>query len=257
MSPSSSSLASTQTDLEHLKQAYPETICSVDQNHIYWANGDSMIVDAQPSNRLPEEILNTPLLLDQIRKIHYQPGIPTDPEHYTPKDDPGRIRYEPFFRKMYGETESEVETHLTTIFWMPNVFGTVYPLKVTKINGIDQKFIQISNDLEQLVQSHPDYIPYLEHPSETFNWRVIANTNRISPHSFGMTIDLKEDISDYWQWDLSKANLPISEFRSKPLIYRNQIPWEIIPVFEAQGFIWGGKWAHYDTQHFEYRPELF
>jgi hypothetical protein len=22
------------------------------------------------------------------------------------------------------------------------------------------------------------------------------------------------------------------------------------------GFIWGGYWYHYDTMHFEYRPEL-
>ncbi|MEJ2663631.1 MAG: M15 family metallopeptidase, partial [Spirochaetia bacterium] len=26
--------------------------------------------------------------------------------------------------------------------------------------------------------------------------------------------------------------------------------------FEKYGFIWGGKWYHYDTMHFEYRPEL-
>jgi peptidoglycan LD-endopeptidase CwlK len=27
-------------------------------------------------------------------------------------------------------------------------------------------------------------------------------------------------------------------------------------VFEKHGFIWGAKWYHYDTMHFEYRPEL-
>lgn len=25
---------------------------------------------------------------------------------------------------------------------------------------------------------------------------------------------------------------------------------------EKHGFIWGGCWYHYDTMHFEYRPEL-
>ena len=30
----------------------------------------------------------------------------------------------------------------------------------------------------------------------------------------------------------------------------------IVDVFERNGFIWGGKWYHYDTMHFEYRPEL-
>jgi peptidoglycan LD-endopeptidase CwlK len=31
---------------------------------------------------------------------------------------------------------------------------------------------------------------------------------------------------------------------------------EIVAIFEKHGFIWGGKWYHYDTMHFEYRPEL-
>jgi hypothetical protein len=30
----------------------------------------------------------------------------------------------------------------------------------------------------------------------------------------------------------------------------------IVRVFERHGFIWGGRWRHYDTMHFEYRPEL-
>ena len=38
--------------------------------------------------------------------------------------------------------------------------------------------------------------------------------------------------------------------------YRNKIPMEIVDIFEKHGFIWGGKWYHYDTMHFEYRPEL-
>jgi hypothetical protein len=37
-------------------------------------------------------------------------------------------------------------------------------------------------------------------------------------------------------------------------IYR--IPPEIVAGFERHGFIWGGRWAHFDTMHFKYRPEL-
>jgi hypothetical protein len=29
-----------------------------------------------------------------------------------------------------------------------------------------------------------------------------------------------------------------------------------VDIFERHGFIWGGKWGHFDTMHFEYRPEL-
>ena len=29
-----------------------------------------------------------------------------------------------------------------------------------------------------------------------------------------------------------------------------------VDAFEAEGFIWGGRWYHFDSLHFEYRPEL-
>nr|WP_310556777.1 M15 family metallopeptidase [Flavobacterium sp.] len=34
------------------------------------------------------------------------------------------------------------------------------------------------------------------------------------------------------------------------------MPQKIVAIFEKYGFIWGGNWTHYDTMHFEYRPEL-
>jgi len=34
------------------------------------------------------------------------------------------------------------------------------------------------------------------------------------------------------------------------------MPQAIVDIFERYGFIWDGKWYHYDTMRFEYRPEL-
>ena len=51
---------------------------------------------------------------------------------------------------------------------------------------------------------------------------------------------------NYWLWDK----------KGKNIVYKNQIPLEIVKIFEKYGFIWGGRWYHYDTMHFEYRPEL-
>jgi D-alanyl-D-alanine carboxypeptidase len=53
--------------------------------------------------------------------------------------------------------------------------------------------------------------------------------------------------SDYWLWSGTTGTIP----------YKNGMPREIVDIFERHGFIWGGKWYHYDTMHFEYRPELF
>ena len=41
-----------------------------------------------------------------------------------------------------------------------------------------------------------------------------------------------------------------------PLTSRWMPPYEIINIFEEEGFIWGGKWLIWDNMHFEYRPEL-
>lgn len=40
------------------------------------------------------------------------------------------------------------------------------------------------------------------------------------------------------------------------IAYANRIPLEIVGVFEKYGFVWGGRWYHFDTMHFEYRPEI-
>jgi hypothetical protein len=69
-------------------------------------------------------------------------------------------------------------------------------------------------------------------------------------HSYGVTIDIAVGKSDYWQWDCKCTN------EDKVLEYRNRVPLGIVKVFEKYGFIWGGNWYHYDTMHFEYRPEL-
>jgi hypothetical protein len=46
------------------------------------------------------------------------------------------------------------------------------------------------------------------------------------------------EIPDYWLWSPKGG-------------YRNRIPIEIVEIFEKHGFIWGGKWGHFDTMHFE------
>jgi hypothetical protein len=68
----------------------------------------------------------------------------------------------------------------------------------------------------------------------------------MSMHGYAAAIDLNLKFSDYWLWTDAKG----------PVRYRNRMPQQIVEIFERHGFIWGGKWNHYDTMHFEYRPEL-
>ena len=67
-------------------------------------------------------------------------------------------------------------------------------------------------------------------------------------HSFGAAIDLNTRYADYWIWAGGKPG--------RVPHYNNKYPMKIVDAFERHGFIWGGRWYHYDTMHFEYRPEL-
>jgi hypothetical protein len=73
----------------------------------------------------------------------------------------------------------------------------------------------------------------------------VVGTGRLSPHSFGIAVDIAVPPSHYWLREKTGAGE-----------YKNSIPWAIVEIFEKHGFIWGGKWYHFDTMHFEYRPEL-
>ena len=114
---------------------------------------------------------------------------------------------------------------------------------VTKINGIDKKLEKISSELENLPN---EFKKYIVNPDGVYNFRKISGTNRLSTHSFAIAIDLNKEYSNYWLWDKNGKNI----------VYKNKIPLEIVKIFEKYGFIWGGRWYHYDTMHFEYRPEL-
>ncbi|CAN5383315.1 M15 family metallopeptidase [soil metagenome] len=214
-----------------MQKAYPDFITSTDENYIYLADGSKMKWD-DGKKKTFDELLDNPDPEDMM-SIKYPEG--KDWDSPPAKDfDPGRIRNEAFLKKMYGSSESEIRKNCVSIDW----FGT--PVLVTKINGVDQKLKEVMKDLQKLPA---EFTKYYNRTGGTFYWRTIKNTDRLSAHSFAAAIDINTEYSDYWEW-------------SKDLRYKNRIPIEIVEVFEKHGFIWGGKWYHYDTMHFEYRPEL-
>jgi hypothetical protein len=237
--------------LEKLKRSYPDHIETFTSECVTWKDGSSMVLENSNPQKSIEQRRDNPSLTDQLEQPLYEEGCPSR----EPENDSGRIRYEPFFLKMYGNTPKEVEQQLEEIDWMPAIFGQgTYKLKVTKINNVHEKIRCISRELETLVLANPEAAIFLKEPGGTYCWRTIARTGRLSPHSFGMAFDINVALSHYWQWDLARNNQEISE--DTLLKYQNTIPWEIVAIFEKYGFIWGGKWYHYDTMHFEYRPEL-
>ena len=98
-----------------------------------------------------------------------------------------------------------------------------------------------------------------------FFWRYVKGTKRLSSHSFGTAIDLLTNVGpQYWLWD--EERLHPGKAAQGENAYRNdhyipaaapQFHPKAVEIFERNGFVWGGKWNHYDTMHFEYRPEFF
>ena len=154
-------------------------------------------------------------------------------------EDPGRFRNDAFLKKLYGESKKEIEKNLTEVVWLPSHGG-----KKLKFNQNEKASVQLQKVSDELDRLPEKYMKYLTNPAGTYYYRPIAGTNRLSAHSYGIAIDLETHYSRYWRWD-------------KTYTFHNEFPKEIIDIFEKHGFVWGGRWYHYDTMHFEYRPELF
>jgi hypothetical protein len=227
---------------ERLLKAYPQFIKSIDGNEITWTDGASKTpLDDGRGVKAFEAWLANPDIQDMFQ-IPYVPGDPTAPP--AKDSDPGRARNEAFFNKMYGDCQKgETAKQLVDVVWLPKKSGV--KIKFAKANGAASSLEAVSKELDELP---PAFDKYLFPTEGTFVCRVIAGTNRVSAHGHGIAIDISTKHAHYWRWAKGGPDGPIQ--------YKNEIPMEIVRVFEKHGFIWGGKWHHYDTMHFEYRPEL-
>ena len=236
--------ASAQEDaklLDVLVASYPEHLERHEGGVLVWKDGKRMAFDEGARKKDFETLLSRPSLRDQFY-APYPAGQAALPPGFN--IDPGRVRHQGFFARMYGDCrKGEVVRHLVDVVWLPQKWGRT--LKVTRVNGVAEKLAAVSAELDKLPARFDEH---LFPPAGTFNCRAIAGTDRVSPHGLGIAIDIATARSHYWRW-----TKPDGAGRYP---YRNAIPKEIVDIFERHGFIWGGRWYHYDTMHFEYRPEL-
>jgi hypothetical protein len=226
--------------LDKLVLAYPSQIERHDGKFLFMKNGTRFPISDNKTDKTFDELLAKPDI-DDMFYVSYPAG--TTPAQPTRNYDPGRVRFEPFFVAMYGDcTKNEVIKNLRTIRWLPKHTGG--SVTITRINGVDKALEAVSSELDELPS---DLIKYLKPSAGTYNCRPIAGTNNKSMHAYAAAIDINSKYSNYWRWGSGVKGEPI---------WHNQIPIQIVRVFERHGFIWGGYWYHYDTMHFEYRPEL-
>jgi hypothetical protein len=224
-----------------LVAAYPEQLERIDGADLVWRDGTRMRLDDGKGQKTLDAWLEEPDIEDMLRFPY-----PAATEAVAPgRDiDPGRARNAAFFEKMYGDCrKGEVATSLAEIVWLAG--KAPRKLRVTRINRVDERLAAVSAELDRL----PDrFDVYLTPSAGTYNCRVIAGTDRVSAHGYAIAIDIAVARSHYWRNVKPEAD--------GGYLWRNAIPREIVDIFERHGFIWGGRWYHYDTMHFEYRPEL-
>ncbi|MCC6488339.1 MAG: M15 family metallopeptidase [Candidatus Hydrogenedentes bacterium] len=234
--------------LELLIKAYPDLDASrCTSQLLVWNDGTSVPISPQLAGRPDDQQLADATIRDQLLLV-YPKGWPFEVPRVN--HDPGRLRCDAFFRKVYGAAAKDVERQLIRVPWPPAGQGASVPF--SNANGAAEALRKVGEELSTLTS---EIRTSVNRPCGTYNWRTIAGADRPSPHSFGIAIDftLPKHLHRYWLWGRGKnGGEPIYPAE----VLDDTAMRAIVETFEKHGFIWGGKWYHYDLMHFEYRPEL-
>lgn len=222
-----------------LLAAYPELSFDAQQSMIIMPNGNSLALGdvrgVGASDRLQSATIAEQFL--------YPYPLDFDLEaRRTPWVDPGRLRNDAFFRQLYFQDKASARKTLSKVVYLHGAKASFY---MTGRNGVDCQLAAVFADL---MPHQKQVAKFFNKVGGSFNWRKISGTNRLSAHSFGMALDLNTALGQYWKWSGAKVGAAHD--------YNNKYPEELVAIFEKYGFIWGGKWHHFDGMHFEYRPEL-
>jgi peptidoglycan L-alanyl-D-glutamate endopeptidase CwlK len=236
------SVANTEK-LECLQRAYPNYIKKIiDSNTYENINGLKLAFSSSRTFVNYDDMLDNADLKAQLSQRYFvgKPNASPDIDF-----EPGRIRSDIFFRELYGSDKSNIEKSLVAVWWPPCNCKVFFNSKHGAAKALEALGEEIKSDEKIKL--------YLQKPNGTFNYRNIAGTKRLSPHSHGIAIDFTfPKNNEYWQWGKrvnGRVNFPTTAYENETLM-------KVVVAFEKYGFIWGGKWYHYDTIHFEYRPEL-
>jgi hypothetical protein len=230
-------------NLARMIRAYPASISSVRIETgkpvmLSMQSGDSVAFEDGITDKSFDQRLETCDVFEMLFD-YYPPNLSF--ESWPENLDPGRYRSSPFFKAVYGAEPQAVEANLVKVTFCGRT------ISFNKQNGAAAALVAAGKEIQAAADKDPALRPYLEALGGTFAWRPIAGTQQLSAHCFGIAIDLNPDLGGYWRWDKGDKGSMRRRFA---------YPAAIISIFERHGFIWGGKWYHFDLMHFEFRPEF-
>ena len=152
---------------------------------------------------------------------------------------------------LWGSTEAEVRKHGRSIEFLD------HRMFVNEI--LQAPLAAVERDLRHVARQDPSVAGWIDGLDITYSFidRGIAGSPSRSYHAWGMAIDFVPSSYDgrhvYWRWS---RVFDREGWDRIPMEQRWSPPPAVVATFERHGFVWGGKWAHFDVIHFEYRPEI-
>lgn len=170
----------------------------------------------------------------------------------APRPVEGRPRYcTHVVEALWGRTESEIRQHgSSTRFLGHRMFLNDF---------VVDALAEVEAELLERARTDAALAAWIDDIDITYTFidRGIAGSATRSQHAWGLAVDLVPNTYEgkqvYWRWSRAWNRQGWSEI---PLDDRWSPPSAVVATFEKHGFIWGGKWAHFDQIHFEYRPEI-
>jgi hypothetical protein len=155
-----------------------------------------------------------------------------------------------FFEALIGRSEEQI---VSSCRWVPFLDHRVFVHEICA-----ESVERIDKALRERAESSAEVRTFIDDIKIIFSLdrRPVHGTEHLSTHAFGIALDIvPRDYGEkqvYWRWSRAWNK----NWEEMSLSERWAPPDQVIEVFEQEGFIWGGKWYHFDTIHFEYRPEI-
>lgn len=234
-------------DLRCLKESYPGHVAGfADDAQGTWLllrDGRRVLYAALPnalpgtlSGALPDSLSREATVRQSMAQTY--PLEPLRPEPGV-GEHPGRVRSQIFLAALYGQDSAAVrgQLHAMALAGRSVLFSSTA--------GAADALARVNEALENALRQDPSLRRWVVPLGGTFVWRRVAGEQRLSPHSFGIAVDLNPSLGAYWRWSGGTGHPAQKTY-----------PQTIVAIFEENGFVWGGKWREYDLMHFEYRPEI-
>ena len=163
----------------------------------------------------------------------YPWGAPSAPPGRSPRGgfNPGLAHSLPLLKELYGLTPEAVRKSCVEVFFL----GA--PISFNLRHGAAEALKRVELRLQTYLAAHPEHRRYCPPPVPKPRSASLAV-------NFGVGLCL--DLADAPKRERNPSLEAVKR-------YRKDFPQGIVDAFEAEGFIWGGKWQDYEFGYFEYQ----